>query len=138
MSSLGNVKKWAEKVLTRNSGHKTILFLVGSKQDLICESVFFFVQSEAIKIAKEIGAEYWSVSSLTGSNVEELFTRIAVIAFENFIQFEIEDSKFELIEENSTHREDLARKKKKKKSFKQQIRQFFVCCSSRRSNTINE
>ena len=90
MSTLANIKGWFNEIIDKNLESKPLFFVVGTKKDTLIESVFKFVESEGIKIANEIGAEYWSVSSLTGFMVEEFFTRMAVLAFEKLIQSEIE------------------------------------------------
>lgn len=71
------------------------MFLIGTKKELLCESAFNFVESEAILRANKIGAEYWSVSAATGSMVEEFFTRVAVLTFQEVIHREINAARIE-------------------------------------------
>ena len=89
VSSLSNVTKWLTEVLASNQMSKPLVFLVGTKKELLCESAFEFVESQAMRIANEISAEYWSVSAKTGENVEEFFYRVAVLTFEAAIRREI-------------------------------------------------
>lgn len=42
------------------------------------------------KVAKDLNAEYWPVSSKTGKNVNDLFFRIAALCFEETIRRELE------------------------------------------------
>lgn len=44
----------------------------------------------AMKTASKLGAEYWPVSALTGENVDEVFCRMAALAFNNLLQREME------------------------------------------------
>lgn len=44
----------------------------------------------AMKTASKLGAEFWPVSALTGENVEEIFRRMAALAFNNLLQREAE------------------------------------------------
>lgn len=67
-----------------------ILYVVGTKKDLVCESAFEFIEEEAIKIAKELKANYWAVSSSTGENVNQLFRNIAAQTFSEIILREME------------------------------------------------
>lgn len=39
-----------------------------------------------LKVANQINAEYWPVSSKTGENINELFHRIAALTFDGFIK----------------------------------------------------
>lgn len=44
----------------------------------------------AMKTASKLGAEFWPVSALTGENVDEIFHRMAALAFNNLLQREME------------------------------------------------
>ncbi|RWS08982.1 ras-related protein Rab-34-like protein [Dinothrombium tinctorium] len=90
VNSLSSAKKWVDEMLTSNAKIKPIVFLVGSKKDLVSPSVQEFIENEAIKVAQQLEAEYWSVSAQTGENIEDLFTRIAVLTFQEVIWREIE------------------------------------------------
>lgn len=95
VSSLSNAVKWLNEVLASNQMAKPLLFLVGTKRELLCETAFEFVESQAIRIANEISAEYWSLSAKTGKNVEEFFHRVAILTFEATIKREINASRIE-------------------------------------------
>lgn len=43
-----------------------------------------------MKIAKQMNAEYWAVSSKTGKNINNLFFRIAAFCFDDSMKREIE------------------------------------------------
>ena len=47
------------------------------------------MEKKAEEFADKYGAEYWCTSSRTGENIEELFSRIAVVAFESVLMREI-------------------------------------------------
>jgi len=91
LSTLASARKWLDEVRESNRDNVPFVFLVGNKKELLCESAFAFVEKEAIKMALELNAEYWSVSAQTGENVVELFQRIAALAFHDMIWREIED-----------------------------------------------
>ena len=94
MSTLLSANKWLEEILDANSqSDKPLLFLVGTKKDLLCESVVQFVSSEAVKIANQLEAEFWTVSAQTGENVRELFLRIASLSFNQIINKEIKSKR---------------------------------------------
>lgn len=83
----------ALKVATQsNTVNKPLIFLVGTKKDLIdftCESNRENTHNLANKLAKRINAEYWQVSSLTGENVKRFFYRLAAILFNTTIRNEL-------------------------------------------------
>lgn len=69
------------------------MFLVGTKMDCIADSVVEFVETEALKVAESLSAEYWSVSSRTGYNVENFFKRVAALSFSEIILTSIDRMK---------------------------------------------
>uniref|UniRef100_A0A8C4VS29 Ras-related protein Rab-34 n=1 Tax=Gopherus evgoodei TaxID=1825980 RepID=A0A8C4VS29_9SAUR len=75
-----------------NDPSNVILFLVGSKKDLSPPAQYSLMERDAIKVAKEMQAEYWAVSSLTGENVREFFFRVASLTFESSVLAELEKS----------------------------------------------
>lgn len=68
------------------------VFLVSTKKDLVLDDSEEFKKGgkRAAQFAEDFKAEYWSTSSRTGENVEELFTRIASVSFEKVMKSEIE------------------------------------------------
>jgi small GTP-binding protein len=68
------------------------IFLVSTKKDLIVDDVeeYKVKEKRAAQFAESFEAEYWSTSSRTGENVEELFSRIASVTFERVMKSEIE------------------------------------------------
>ncbi|CAF4344649.1 unnamed protein product, partial [Rotaria socialis] len=44
------------------------------------------IEQTARIVAKRVNAEFWSLSSLTGSNVEEFFKRIACVTYQTLIR----------------------------------------------------
>ncbi|GIX74862.1 ras-related protein Rab-34 [Caerostris extrusa] len=71
ISSLYNISKWLDDTL--KCADNPLLFLVGTKKDMVSNSVYKLTEKEAMKLANAIGAEYCPVSSKTGENVERLF-----------------------------------------------------------------
>lgn len=48
------------------------------------------VEAEAAEYAREINAEYWAISSLTGQNVNEFFFRMTSLLFNRSINDELD------------------------------------------------
>uniref|UniRef100_A0A3Q1JR60 Ras-related protein Rab-36 n=1 Tax=Anabas testudineus TaxID=64144 RepID=A0A3Q1JR60_ANATE len=85
-------RQWLEDALKENDPTGVQLFLVGTKKDLSSPAQYTQIEQDAIKLAQEITAEYWAVSSLTGENVKEFFFRVASLAFETNVLAELEKS----------------------------------------------
>ena len=91
VKSLGNAKKWIQSAGKETPiSSNTHVFLVGTKKDLISDSAYVEIKSEAIKVANELKAEYWSVSSKTNDNIKEFFFRVAALSFEGTMLRELE------------------------------------------------
>ncbi|XP_072911782.1 ras-related protein Rab-36 [Hemitrygon akajei] len=82
IKTLEHTKQWLEDALKENDPGLNSIFLVGSKKDLLSQAECDRTEADAIKVANEMQAEYWSVSSKTGENVREFFFRVAALAFE--------------------------------------------------------
>ena len=80
----GGIRGWLEEVRKENQASHLCIFLVGLKCDL--KDHRQVQMSEGIALAKEIGAEYWEVSSKEDINVKELFDRVAVQSFEQSLE----------------------------------------------------
>ncbi|XP_034231477.1 ras-related protein Rab-34 [Thrips palmi] len=81
MYSLSHCAQWLEEALACNT-LQPIIFLIGTKRDLLSSSAYKHVEEKAACLAKQLGAEYWAVSSRTGDGVHELFQRMAALAFD--------------------------------------------------------
>ncbi|XP_028662419.1 ras-related protein Rab-34-like isoform X1 [Erpetoichthys calabaricus] len=92
IASLDHTKQWLLDALKENDPNNVLLFLVGTKKDLSSAAQYMRVEQDAIKMAKEMKAEYWVVSSLTGENVNEFFFRVASLTFETCVLSELEKS----------------------------------------------
>ncbi|CAM5164382.1 unnamed protein product [Eretmochelys imbricata] len=92
VASLAHTRQWLADALKENDPSNVILFLVGSKKDLSPPAQYSLIERDAIKVAKEMHAEYWAVSSLTGENVREFFFRVASLTFESSVLAELEKS----------------------------------------------
>ncbi|XP_036005421.1 ras-related protein Rab-34a [Fundulus heteroclitus] len=92
IASLSHTRQWLEDALRENDPTSVQLFLVGTKKDLSSPAQYSRIEQDALKFAKEIHAEYWAVSSLTGENVKEFFFRVAALAFETNVLAELEKS----------------------------------------------
>ncbi|CAL9684174.1 unnamed protein product [Knipowitschia caucasica] len=92
VASLGHTRQWLEDALKENDPTSVQLFIVGTKKDLSSPAQYIQIEQDAIKIAQEMSAEYWAVSSLSGENVREFFFRVASLAFEMNVLAELEKS----------------------------------------------
>ncbi|XP_054112150.1 ras-related protein Rab-34 isoform X9 [Callithrix jacchus] len=104
VASLEHTKQWLADALKENDPSSVLLFLVGSKKDLSTPAQYALMEKDALKVAQEMKAEYWAVSSLTalflstylllvsGENVREFFFRVAALTFEANVLAELEKS----------------------------------------------
>ncbi|NWY18802.1 RAB34 protein, partial [Aphelocoma coerulescens] len=91
VGSLEHTRQWLADALKENDPSSVILFLVGSKKDLSSPAQYSLMEKDALKVAQEMQAEYWAVSSLTaGENVRDFFFRVAALTFENSVLAELE------------------------------------------------
>nr|NP_647644.2 RabX5 [Drosophila melanogaster]AAF47546.2 RabX5 [Drosophila melanogaster] len=91
--SLESAKKWLNSALNYNASKRPLVFLVGTKADLLSKEEFVRMERLAGLAAAELQAEYWSVSARSGFKVTELFQRIAALAFEEAVMQEIRSIK---------------------------------------------
>lgn len=61
-------------------------------------SAYDSIQLQAVKLTEAIRAEYWPVSSKSGINVDSLFNRVAILAFQSSVLQEISTSHLTKIE----------------------------------------
>ncbi|NXV75215.1 RAB34 protein, partial [Atlantisia rogersi] len=92
VASLDHTRQWLADALKENDPSNVILFLVGSKTDLSTPAQYSLMEKDALKVAQEMQAEYWAVSSLTGENVRDFFFRVAALTFESSVLAELERS----------------------------------------------
>ncbi|XP_064322041.1 ras-related protein Rab-36 isoform X2 [Phalacrocorax carbo] len=90
IQTLDHTKQWLEDVLRENEPDSSLIFLVGTKKDLVSDAVCERTELDAIRFAKEMRAEYWSVSAKTGENVRAFFSRVAALTFEQSMIKELE------------------------------------------------
>ncbi|GAB5579171.1 ras-related protein Rab-36 isoform X2 [Prionailurus iriomotensis] len=104
VQTLEHTRQWLEDALRENEPGSCFVFLVGTKKDLLggpgklgqegcfsqsgaaCEQA----EVEAVRLASEMRAEYWSVSAKTGENVKAFFSRVAALAFEQSVLQDLE------------------------------------------------
>ncbi|XP_053131372.1 ras-related protein Rab-34 isoform X3 [Hemicordylus capensis] len=90
VASLDHTRQWLADALKENDPSSVLLFLVGTKKDLSSPARYHHMEKDALKVAEEMQAEYWTVSSLTGENVREFFFRVAALTFEGSVMAELE------------------------------------------------
>ena len=86
-TTLDSVKNWVFEV-QHSSSSPLVMFLVGTKLDLLKMEERDDLQKDAQQVAKDIGAELWFVSSRSGENVDEIFRRMAAVTFDALISRE--------------------------------------------------
>jgi Ras-related protein Rab-36 len=62
-----NSKMWLQDAMRENSNNDCDVYLVGTKKDLCSQGRYERKEKAAIAVAKELEAEYWPTSSLTGA-----------------------------------------------------------------------
>ncbi|XP_078680727.1 ras-related protein Rab-36-like isoform X2 [Branchiostoma floridae x Branchiostoma belcheri] len=92
IKTLENTKNWLEAAMLENSQNEPLIFLVGTKKDLCSKAAYEKVEEDAVRRAKELGAEYWGVSSKTGEGVKDFFFRVAGLAFNEAVLKEVDVS----------------------------------------------
>ncbi|XP_072455712.1 ras-related protein Rab-36 isoform X8 [Notamacropus eugenii] len=90
IQTLGHTRQWLADAQRENEPGSSFVFLVGTKKDLLSGPACEQTEMDAIRLANEMQAEYWSVSAKTGENVKAFFTRVAALAFEQSILQELE------------------------------------------------
>ncbi|XP_038619046.1 ras-related protein Rab-36 isoform X2 [Tachyglossus aculeatus] len=90
IQTLEHTKQWLEDALRENEPDSSLKFLVGTKKDLLSGAVCERSETDAIQVANEMQAEYWSVSAKTGENVKNFFSRVAAVTFEQSVLRELE------------------------------------------------
>ncbi|XP_020777878.1 ras-related protein Rab-36 [Boleophthalmus pectinirostris] len=91
IKSLDHTRQWLEEAMRENKPGSCFVFLVGTKSDLLSLEERRRTERDAVKIAMEMNAEFWAVSSKTGENVQRFFFRVAALAFESCILKDLED-----------------------------------------------
>uniref|UniRef100_A0A8W4FN32 Ras-related protein Rab-36 n=1 Tax=Sus scrofa TaxID=9823 RepID=A0A8W4FN32_PIG len=89
VQTLAHTRQWLEDALRENEPGACFLFLVGTKKDLLSGAAEQ-VEAEAVRLANEMQAEYWSVSAKTGENVKAFFSRVAALTFERAVLQDLE------------------------------------------------
>ncbi|KAM5312515.1 ras-related protein Rab-36 isoform 4-T4 [Glossophaga mutica] len=65
VQTLEHTRQWLEDALRENEPGSCFVFLVGTKKDLLSRAACEQAEVEAVHLAKEMQAEYWSVSAKT-------------------------------------------------------------------------
>ncbi|XP_055002608.1 ras-related protein Rab-36 isoform X2 [Sorex araneus] len=90
VQTLEHTRQWLEDALRENEPGSCFVFLVGTKKDLLSGAACEQVEADAVRLANEMQAEYWSVSAKTGENVKAFFSRVAALAFEQSVLQDLE------------------------------------------------
>ncbi|XP_051693037.1 ras-related protein Rab-36 isoform X2 [Oryctolagus cuniculus] len=85
IQTLEHTRQWLKDALRENEAGSCLIFLVGTKKDLLSGAACEQAEAEAVQLAREMQAEYWSVSAKTGENVKAFFSRVAALAFERSV-----------------------------------------------------
>ncbi|XP_032166095.1 ras-related protein Rab-36 isoform X4 [Mustela erminea] len=68
VQTLEHTRQWLEDALRENEPGSCFVFLVGTKKDLLSGAACEQAEVEAVRLANEMKAEYWSVSAKTGGD----------------------------------------------------------------------
>ncbi|XP_037679556.1 ras-related protein Rab-36 isoform X1 [Choloepus didactylus] len=90
IQTLEHTRQWLQEALRENEPGSSSVFLVGTKKDLLSGAACEQAEAEAVRLAGELQAEYWSVSAKTGENVKAFFSRVAALAFEQSVLQDLE------------------------------------------------
>ncbi|XP_064541681.1 ras-related protein Rab-34 [Drosophila montana] len=123
--SLEAAKKWLSSALNYNTTQKPLVFLVGTKADLLTKEEFMRMERIAGVAAAELQAEYWSVSARSGYKINEFFQRLAALAFETAMQQQLKLIK-------STAQEQTTQTPEKSQKF--DLRSYFTSRSSKQKS----
>ncbi|XP_032421791.1 ras-related protein Rab-36-like [Xiphophorus hellerii] len=90
IQSLNHARQWLEEAMRENDPNSCFIFLVGTKTDLLPSDERERTEKDAVHIAAEMHAEFWTLSAKTGENVQAFFFRVAGLTFENCIMKDME------------------------------------------------
>ncbi|XP_027875264.1 ras-related protein Rab-36-like [Xiphophorus couchianus] len=90
IQSLNHARQWLEEAMRENYPNSCFIFLVGTKTDLLPSDERERTEKDAVHIAAEMHAEFWTLSAKTGENVQAFFFRVAGLTFENCIMKDME------------------------------------------------
>ncbi|KAG8455844.1 hypothetical protein GDO86_001877 [Hymenochirus boettgeri] len=93
IKTLENTTRWVQDALRENEQDSCSIFLVGTKKDTLSEAELERTEQDAVRVAMELQAEYWSVSAKTGEDVKDFFFRVAALAFEQSMKKELEKNR---------------------------------------------
>uniref|UniRef100_A0AAV2JSF7 Ras-related protein Rab-36 n=1 Tax=Knipowitschia caucasica TaxID=637954 RepID=A0AAV2JSF7_KNICA len=85
IKSLDHTRQWLDEAMGENQSGSCFVFLVGTKSDLLSSEERRRTERDAVKMAADMNAEFWAVSSKTGENVSGFFFRVAALAFEKCV-----------------------------------------------------
>eukprot|EP01137_Pigoraptor_chileana_P021883 Opistho-2@86152 len=92
--TLTSTQRWLDDAIRENPRRSLLVFLVGNKRDKVKGASSLPPGQPALpdglRVAGEMGAEYWEVSASTGENIERLFSRVSALLFEAQVLQEFE------------------------------------------------
>lgn len=116
-STLMNATKWMQETLAANVISDPIKFLVGTKSDVLSRRALEGMEAHANNIAQELDAEYFSISSKDGTEVNNLLKRFTGLAFENSLQKLIKPPDYHTVKNNLSNLGAFRKDVRKKKTF---------------------
>ncbi|XP_023678823.2 ras-related protein Rab-36 isoform X1 [Paramormyrops kingsleyae] len=90
IKTLEHTRQWLEEAMEENEPGMCFVFLVGTKRDLLSPAECQRTENDAVRMAADMHAEFWSVSAKTGENVQDLFFRVTALAFEDSVLQDLE------------------------------------------------
>ncbi|XP_048877407.1 ras-related protein Rab-36 isoform X2 [Brienomyrus brachyistius] len=90
IKTLEHTRQWLEEAMKENEPGMCFVFLVGTKRDLLSPAECQRTERDAVRMAADMQAEFWSVSAKTGENVQDLFFRVTALSFEDSVLQDLE------------------------------------------------
>ncbi|XP_067933748.1 ras-related protein Rab-34-like [Watersipora subatra] len=119
VNTLQTARTWYEDAA--KAADQPIVFLVGMKKDKLSPAAYKSTEAEALRLAEQIGAEYWATSSMTGESVKQLMFRLVALTFNQMVKLEMSERNAQTTKSIGTLKvtktKDLYEKKKKKRSL---------------------
>ncbi|KAF6024617.1 RAB34 [Bugula neritina] len=89
INTLVSARNWYKEAFS--AAENPVVILVGMKKDMLSPAAYESTETDARRLAEEIGAEYWPTSSKTGENIREIVFRVVALTFNQMVKQEMEE-----------------------------------------------
>ncbi|CAL8347045.1 unnamed protein product [Merluccius merluccius] len=118
IKSLDHTRQWLSEAMRENEAESCLVYLVGTKSDLLSVEERQRTEEDAMKMAAEMQGEFWAVSAKSGENVSEFFSRVAAVALEDTVLRDAEGGAATSIAQANSIRSDRADLEERPKEMK--------------------